>query len=277
VAKAFSVASWNVEHFKNKGPSNAERLEFLAGQKPDVIAIYEVEGSEVWRELIDKFPRYSFFITEGSNTQEILVGIGPGVTGFLTQKIEFQSGISAMRPGAFLTVRAHGEEYALLFLHVASWPEARGFGLRADMIERAFAFKEVLDKVAGGKANYVFMGDLNTMGMDYVYGREPAPSKKLLHARVSAEQEIERLHHLAAGKKMRVLSKNADATWGSARGMRSNLDHVVATASLRFKTFTGAEVDVRGWPKLDGKQAQGEWMGRYSDHALLYFEVQRPA
>src|ERR1700742_819558 len=104
MAKALSVASWNVEHFKNKGATNAQRIQFLADQKPDVLAIYEVEGSEVWQELMDALPRYSFFITEGDNTQEILVGIGPGVTGFLTQKIAFQGGISAMRPGAFLTV-----------------------------------------------------------------------------------------------------------------------------------------------------------------------------
>lgn len=126
MAKAFSVASWNVEHFRNKGLSKADRIVFMADQKPDVLAIYEVEGSEVWRELLNALPRYSFFITEGGNTQEILVGIGPEVTGFLTQKVEFQSGNLFMRPGAFLTVRAHGVEYSLLFLHVASWPEARG-------------------------------------------------------------------------------------------------------------------------------------------------------
>jgi len=273
MAKAFSVASWNVEHFKNSGPSNAERLAFLAEQKPDVIGLYEVEGAEVWRELMDALPRYSFFITEGQNTQEILVGIGPGITGFLTQKVEFQSGISAMRPGAFLTVRAEEQQYSLLFLHVASWPEARGFGLRADMIERAFAFKKVLDKAAQGAARYMLLGDLNTMGLDYVYGRDPAAPKKLLHARVPAEHEIERLRHLAGEAGMRLLDKNAEATWYGSASKRSNLDHVVASDNVTFKQFGGAEVDVRGWPKLPADEQAG-WSKKYSDHALLYFEVQ---
>ena len=273
MAKAFSVASWNVEHFKNKGPSNAQRIAFLAEQKPDVLGIYEVEGSEVWREVVEAFPRYSFFITEGSNTQEILVGIGPTVTGFLTQKVEFQSGNVFMRPGAFLTVQAHGERYSLLFLHVASWPQARGFGLRADMIERAFSFRKVLDKAAGrGKARYIFLGDLNTMGLDYVYGREGA--RKLLHARVPAEHEIERLEYLAAENDMRLLTKSAEATWYGSKTKRSNLDHVVASKNVTFRSFGQAEVDVRGWPK-EPEDKQAAWATRFSDHALLYFEVQR--
>jgi hypothetical protein len=274
MAKAFSVASWNVEHFKNRGPSNAERIAFLAEQQPDVAAIYEAEGSEVWRELMDAMPNYSFFITEGQNTQEILLGTAPGATAFVTQKIEFQSRDTFMRPGAFLTVRVAGEDYGLLFLHVASMPDPRGFGLRADMIDRAFKFRGVLDRAAGGWANYIFLGDLNTMGLDYVYGRESA--NRLAHARVSDEQEIAHLHHEASKHRMRVLSKTSDVTWGSAGGMRSNLDHVVAADHLDFRSFAGKQVDVRGWPTLP-EDEQTAWIEHFSDHALLYFEVQRTA
>jgi hypothetical protein len=46
------------------------------------------------------------------------------------------------------------------------------------------------------------------------------------------------------------MTKNADATWGKEPGMRSNLDHVMASDRLTFREFEGAEVDVRGWPKL---------------------------
>jgi hypothetical protein len=63
VAEAFSVASWNVEHFKNVGATNEERVAFIAEQDPDVLAIYEVEGADVWRELMAGLPGYSFFIT----------------------------------------------------------------------------------------------------------------------------------------------------------------------------------------------------------------------
>ena len=139
--KAFSIASWNCEHTKNHDQRNPKRIEFLADQQPDVFAIYEVEGSDVWRELMDGMPGYSFFITEGQNTQEILVGVAPGTTAFLTQRIEFASRDAYMRPGAFLTVEVDGEHYAMLFLHVASTQDPRGFGMRADMIDRAIAFK----------------------------------------------------------------------------------------------------------------------------------------
>ena len=99
VAKAFSVASWNVRHFGAGDTTNAEAAAFLAEQEPDVVGIYEVTGKEVWQELMEAMPGYSFFITEGRNTQEILLGIGPGVTAFLTQKIEFQAENAFMRPG----------------------------------------------------------------------------------------------------------------------------------------------------------------------------------
>ena len=35
----------------------------------------------------------------------------------------------------------------------------------------------------------------------------------------------------------------------------------------------GNEVDVRGWPALPGAQ-QVQWTRDFSDHGLLYFEVQ---
>ncbi len=47
---------------------------------------------------------------------------------------------------------------------------------------------------------------------------------------------------------MRVLDKNADATWSNGSGSDlkpSNLDHVVAANQIEFKKFNG--VDVRGW------------------------------
>jgi hypothetical protein len=274
LAKAFSVASWNVEHFADKEGRNEERIAFLAEQKPDVLAIYEVEGKDVWSELMNAMPRYSFFITEGRNTQEILLGIAPGITGFLTQRTEFQEQNAFMRPGALLTVEVDKERYAMLFLHVASWPRAGGFGLRADMIDRAFEFRKVLDKAAGGKANYIFLGDLNSMGLDYEYGKT---GNKIDHDRIPAEHEISRLEYLGSKYGMRLLSKNSDATFGDPKkkSLRSNLDHVLASENLKFKSFGGAEVDVRGWPKLPADQ-QSEWMTTYSDHALLYFEVQRP-
>lgn len=271
MAKAFSVAAWNVEHFGDRATQNPGRLAFLAEQRPDVIAIFEAEGKEVWRELMERFPRYSFFITEGQNAQEILLGIGPSVTGFLTQRVEFSSRDTYMRPGAFLTVRAHEADYALLFLHVASMRDARGFGLRTDMIDRAFAFRRVLDAAAGGRANYLFLGDLNAMGLDYVHGKAGG---RLQRVEVDGPTEIARLGYEAGRHGMRVLPKTRDATWRDASGLRSDLDHVVAADHLQFRRFGSAEVDVRGWPGVP-EAAQPQWLRDFSDHALLFFEVQR--
>lgn len=220
---------------------------------------------------MDGLPGYSFFITEGQNAQEILVGVGPGTTAFLTQKVEFQGRDAFMRPGAFLTVRAGDTDYSLLFLHLAIMTDARGFGLRTDMIERAFEFKGYLDGVAGGEANFVFLGDLNVMGLDYVYGKEGG---SLLRDRVSAEHELAALGYRAGKAGMRVLSKTAEVTWRGEGRMRSNLDHVVASEQIAFEQAGGREVEVRGWPQLPDAE-QEEWVEKFSDHALLYFEVSK--
>jgi hypothetical protein len=106
------------------------------------------------------------------------------------------------------------------------------------------------------------------------YGHEAPPSRKLLHARASAEQEIARLEYEAGRRGMRVLAKSAPHTWRDAGPTRSNLDHVVAADHLKFKSFgAGVDVDVLGWPELPA-DAQKDWIGKFSDHALLYFEVQ---
>ena len=272
MAKAFSVVSWNCEHWKEDDPRNADRIDYLASHEADVIALYEVEGRDVWRAIMAGLPGYSFFITEGQNTQEILVGIGPKVTGFLTQRIEFQSRDAFMRPGAFLTVKADGTDYSLLFLHLASMPDGRGFGLRTDMLERAFKFKETLDKAAKGNANYMFLGDLNVMGLDYVYGKEGG---SLLRDRVSAEHELAAVAYQAGKIDMQVLSKTADFTWHGDDNMRSNLDHVVASRQIKFEQIAGKDVEVRGWPEKPDAE-QEDWVKKYSDHALLYFEVSKP-
>jgi exonuclease III len=115
MAKAFSIASWNVEHFKGD-PTRANRvIDFLKKQNPDVIGLYEVEGSEVFSEVTVKFPGYTFQITEGPETQEILVGVKSTLSAFITQKLEFKSGNSFMRPGLLLTITISGKQYSILF------------------------------------------------------------------------------------------------------------------------------------------------------------------
>lgn len=270
MAKAFSVASWNVEHFKSQGVQSRveDVVGFLNQQKPDVFALYEVEGKQVFDALTSMMPGHTFHITEGQQVQQILLGVRSHLTAFFTQKTEFKSGVSLLRPGALLTLKVGGKTYPLLFLHTKSGTDPRGLGLRDDMLERALDFAKVLDKAAEEKpANYVFLGDFNMMGMQYRYVRERD---------IVAAQELRKLEHGAKRKGMRVLDKDEPNTWwGGGTIEPSNLDFVVARDHLRFKKFPGGEVSVRGWPKIVDPAERLEWVRRLSDHGLLFFQVEK--
>ncbi|MET0518396.1 MAG: endonuclease/exonuclease/phosphatase family protein [Burkholderiaceae bacterium] len=277
MAKAFSVASWNVEHFKSDPGRVGRVIDFLDRQNPDVFGLYEVEGATIFSELVARMPGYTFQITEGAETQEILIGVKKGLTAFITQKTEFRSGTTSMRPGQLVTVMRNGLSYCLLFLHLASGPDPRGMGLRDDMLARALDFRRTLDKAAGGagRARYLFLGDLNTMGLDYPLGKG-----------FGTEIELQKWDRESAKAKyagMRRLLKSHDASWSN--GARSalkpaNLDHVFASNNLSFKPFTrpldglAADVQLRGWVDAATPAAADAWIRDYSDHALMYFEVQ---
>jgi exonuclease III len=270
MAKAFSVLSWNVEHFKKDPARIHDVVKLIADTKPDVFALYEVEGSEVFGELSAKMPAYQFHITEGPQVQEILVGVKGGISAFFTQKLEFRAGTTSMRPGALLTLTVAGKNYPILFLHLASGPDPRGWGLRDDMLERALDFRKTLQKATpdGSPVNYLFLGDLNTMGLQYF----------LKKYNIAASVELEKMDKLAKKAGMRRLTKNAPTTWsnGSKSSIPdSDLDHVVAADHLRLKLFTGADVDVRGWAKETTSATKDAWIKRFSDHCPLYFEVQK--
>lgn len=271
MAKAFSVASWNVEHLRSQGVTS--RIEdvvgFLAEQNPDVFALYELEGRQAFDALTSLMPNYTFHITEGQQVQQILVGVRTNITAFFTQKTEFRSGVSLLRPGALLTLRIDEKTYPLLFLHTKSGTDPRGLGLRDDMLDRALDFAKTLDRASNGEpANYIFLGDFNIMGMQYRYVRERD---------IVATQELKKLEHGAKRRKMKVLDKDEDNTWwGGGTLAPSNLDFVVARDHLQFKKFNSVEVTVRGWPKIADPAARLRWVRSLSDHGLLFFQVERP-
>ncbi len=272
--KVFSVASWNVEHFKDDRTRVGRVIDFLRAQKPDVFGLYEVEGATVFDALVKTLPEYTFQITEGPETQEILVGVRRTLSAFITQKVEFRSGTTSMRPGQLVTVHKDGVNYSLLFLHLASGNDPRGMGLRDDMLLRAFEFRRTLDKAYGGRgqARYLFLGDLNTMGMDYPFDRSIDPAIELRKwDRVAARATIA----------MRRLVKTHDASWsnGSASSLPpSNLDHVFASSNLAFRSFRRADggeaqVALRGWVDAATVAERDAWIADYSDHSLMYLEL----
>ena len=273
MAKAFSIASWNVEHFRDDSTRTDRVIDFLKKQNPDVIGLYEVEGSEVFSEVTSKFPGYTFQITEGPETQEILVGVKSNLTAFMTQKLEFKSGATHMRPGLLLTITISGKHYSILFLHLASSNAPRGFGLRDDMAVRAIKFRKTLDNAVGGDANYIFLGDLNTMGLDYPYNKDIESTTELKRWDTRAKQYYN----------LRRLIKTHEVSWsnGSASTIPdSNLDHVYASEHLKFKQFNKigggkADVSVRGWVNKKTNAEKDKWIKDYSDHSLLFLEVQK--
>lgn len=272
MAKAFSVASWNIESLSAHKRPIDPIVQFIAAQNADIVAIYEATSKEAFAPLLTAMPKYQFHITEGPQTQEILVGIRNGLSAYVTQRVEFRSGQSTLRPGLLVTVKVEDVLYPVLFLHLKSMTDPKGMGLRDDQLQRAFKFCKTLndgDRARGGpgRAHYLFLGDLNTMGMDYPYEHD-----------IPAADELKRMQRRASYRKMRVLAKNGDYTWwnGPASTLpKGNLDHVVAAKHLTFRSFGGADVDVRGWPKEPTEAAEAAWIDTYSDHALLYFEVQR--
>lgn len=273
MAKVFSVASWNVEHFKHDASRVNRVVDFLEAQNPDVFGLYEVEGAAVFDALMSKMSDYTFQITEGPQTQEILIGVRRNLSAFITQRIEFKSGTTHMRPGQLVTIKKNGKTYALLFLHLASGTDPRGMGLRDAMLERAFDFRKALDKSSGGpgKARYIFLGDLNTMGMEYPFDRS-----------IDATVELKKWDKYANRKSisMRRLAKTQESSWnnGSSSSIPpSNLDHVYSSTNLEFKSFqmdgAVANVSVRGWVDEPTDAKKDSWINKYSDHALLYFEI----
>lgn len=283
MAKAFSVLSWNVEHFKGEAARLRRVVDAVAAENPDIFALYEVKASRVFEQLTIKMPDYSFHITEGRQIQEILIGVKSRFTAFFTQRIEFKTGNTYLRPGAFLTVTVDGENYGLLFLHLKSNDKPIGFGIRDEQIAKIWRLKRALDRNAsGGAANFIAMGDLNIMGMSY-----PGPHD------ISEEVERFQLARRAAlrSNRMRLLSKTAAATFSngpSSSVPKSDLDHVLAADHLQFKSFAAkplpdgetvnvsrADVDVRGWVDETTNARWARWIRDFSDHGYLFFEVQK--
>jgi hypothetical protein len=269
LTKAFSVASWNVKHFKSAQVNVDRAISFLKKQDADVFALYELYGKDVFSEVVKQLPGYIFHITEGKRAQEILLGVRNSLNVFITQKLEFSSGTTNVSPGLLATIIHNGSLYPLLFMNIDSEPTIQGIGLRYEMMQRAFKYRQKLDKLAwaqgDAKVNYIFLGDLEIMGMHHPYNKSIDSETEL---RKWDDEECKMYN-------MRRLKKSHELTYRSCDGTKEgNYDHVYAAEHLKFTMFGDAEVDVRGWI-TEPKEKQKEWREKYSPHSLLYFEVQK--
>jgi endonuclease/exonuclease/phosphatase family metal-dependent hydrolase len=271
VARILSFLSWNLENFHHD-PARVDRVvDLVSEQDPDVFGLFEVKGAAVFEAMIEKMPGYAFTITESPGVPEILVGVRNGLTAFVTQKDELQSKVPTLRPGALTTIRKNGANYSLLFLHLKSFPGARDWGLRDDMFQHVASLKRRMERdlPPGEKANFLALGDINTMGLKPAYNDQ---------SDLTGEQELGFVDNRMSARVngMRRLPKTHHETWwnGKEKTAPAALDHVYAANHLRFTKFDNdAEVKVMGWVNEDTDRARREWIDSFSDHALLYGEI----
>lgn len=275
---SLNIFSWNVEHFNGKGgldkrnrQARLNRVErvanFIASKAPDVFALSEVEGKIVHSKMTRILPNYVFNITEGRQSQQILVGVKHGLTAFFTQRNEFKRSNPHLRPSALLTITVDNQNIPILFTHLKSMPSPEGFGLRDAMFLKAFNLKRALDKVAkrnGNEAsNFIILGDMNTMGMNYE-GKEKD---------ISNDLEVEIVTKRFKRRGMLRIEKNHSTTFNNGSDSaypQTDLDHVFAAKHLKFKPVTGnGFVDVGGWAKFTDIAKQDKWIEDFSDHAPI--------
>ncbi len=110
----------------------------------------------------------------------------------------------------------------------------------------------------------MFLGDLNVMGMQYPFNKS-----------IRSDIEHKKLSIEAQKIGMKCLVKN-NPTWWKGPEYRlppADLDQVFASSNIKFRKFSNAEVDVRGWVNFDTDSDKVKWIKSYSDHSLLYLEI----
>ena len=149
--KELKFLYWNVRHFNassnNKGwlgfrESRAERVFMkISEENPDIFGISEVTDDEVFKAMEKILPDYSYSITDGSQSQETLVGVRNSLSPVFRQKAEFKGGSSTLRPAALTRIFNGDNPVRVLFCHLKSSTEADSFELRKKMCQEAAKLK----------------------------------------------------------------------------------------------------------------------------------------
>jgi hypothetical protein len=273
----FTFLVWNVENFaadaaRTKVVADTIKAAHPQGKPIDVMGILEVRHIDVIELMTQHFPGYDFYLTDGPQVQEILIGVRRGVFDqkIFTQKREFKLGNEHLRPGALISVREAGSDqwHQLLFLHTDSGTGAGDFGNRFDMFEQVAKLRTALARQAASGDRLIVLGDLNTMGLNY-------PSRG--RVRIRGAEEIAELAYFTG---LQLASKDITATWRDARGQirDSDLDHVLHATSValvplgRAADGTATSIHSAGWPKM-ARRAREIFVETISDHAILVGET----
>jgi hypothetical protein len=275
MSKKFSVLVWNIEHFKGGITRMNEIAVYLHHYDPDIFVILETENIDVINLAREHLPDYDYFITDGPQLQEILIGQKRGVFEqiIFSQKREFQVGNDRLRPGALITAVKDGDFYNLLFLHMDSGTDASAFGNRFEMFGKIENLINSIRKKSNGNSRMIVAGDLNTMGMCF-------PTNTKNNFRVQMEDEIDGFTKIVEKYRMILPAKQFDATWKSSSSRKtSNLDHVIVSEDIALnplgKTPAGKDffVAVDGWQQSQSPEEELHYLNNISDHCMMYFEV----
>ncbi len=256
------VVSLNMKHFKGR-KSRVDRLvDYLQMVDADVVGLYEVTGRKVYDVMSDRMDTHTWLQSTGRNSQKILVGVRKkNLSVYFSVLSEFNSFNPYLRPGVLATIKTkNGTRIPMLFLHLKSHTTTDGLDARK---KQYYSFLKLAKKLP----NFIIMGDLNTMGLDYPYGED-----------IVAERELKFIDGRLKSRNLFRLPKTQDFTWHpnpkSKRYPRSNLDHVIAARNLKFTDFgKGALVRVDGPNAKSTKAEITAYRKYFSDHSSLYFEV----
>ncbi len=283
---AFTVVSWNVEHFDGGTDQRANAVAaHIQRFNADIITIYELEDEHGgWIFARHFFPGHFTFITEGRNSQELLILVNPANFGHvaITQRHRFRLRNPFLRPGALVTVSQDNVHTNLLFLHTASGTTGDAFGDRVEMAERFFDLNRALQAIeedGGPPARLASCGDLNTMGLQYP--RRIQANRLLTDAEeLDGLRELATRAHRANFQGMTVAPKEFDITFSNANNRQaSGLDHVIVSDGLQLTRQgnrpDGQPFDVRveGWQQLATQAQRNQFINDISDHNALIFEV----
>ena len=140
------------------------------------------------------------------------------------------------------------------------------------MFNKIFDLKKALDKKAKAQrssaANFIVVGDMNTMGLDY--GGK--------NFDISSADEINQITSKFNRRGMKMLKKSHPDTFNNGSISKyepSALDHVFAAKHLRFADMdnNGAEILVGGWTQKNTEAEQDKWIAQYSDHAPIVLKL----
>jgi len=270
------ILFWNVQDWdlRSGGPVRGQRrfdriLSILRREKPDIALFAEVQDPGLKNALVRGLGnRHSAFETNDKNPRQLLAvfNAAAGRSVIATQRNEFAGDDMSGRAFPLLEVQTKTGALAIMAAHTKarSNPES--------MKKRQYQLGQIAAVAAAFNARGVpllVMGDMNSMGNGLT---------------IDGPREITIMNSIMASSGLTALPKDRPHTWrgidSDARYPDAELDHAFISASaaalVRPVNDNGAVVRVGGWPELDTKRRQNNWVRRHSDHAYLVMDIKLP-